>query len=87
MIKYISVYIACHDDIIISNYILIMIGFLNMQTMDNNYIWTEPKKYIYLYHSHILSVEELSPFTDYNEADLSFLGTCSLHGCNGGINL
>ena len=64
-----------------------MIGFLNMQTMDNNYIWTEPNIYIYLYHSHILSDEEFPPFTDYNEADLSFLGTCSLHGCNGGINL
>ena len=55
--------------------------------MDNNYIWTEPKKYISVSHYQILSVEELSPFTDYNEADLSFLGTCSLHGCNGGINL
>ena len=57
-----------------------------MQAMDNNYIWTEPKKYISVLHQ-ILSVEELSPLTDYNEADLSFLGTCSLHGCNGGISL
>ena len=64
-----------------------MIGFLNMQTMDNNYIWTEPKTYISVSHYQILSGEEFPPFTDYNEADLSFLCTCSLHGCNGGINL
>jgi hypothetical protein len=50
--------------------ILIMIGFLNMQTMDNNYIWTEPKQYISVSHYQTLSSEELSPFTDYNEADL-----------------
>ena len=64
-----------------------MIGFLNMQTMDNKYICTESNIYISVSHYQILSSEELSPFTDYNEADLSFLGTCSLHGCNGGINL
>ena len=55
--------------------------------MDKNYIWTEPKQYKSVSHYHILSSEELSPFTNYNEADLSFPGTCSLHGCNGGINL